>query len=83
MLHNFILSIDVYVQKRYKKPFWTIGDGPVAGLVSPVSLLYFLAEFPSGAWRLAMYTYLPWLLDPREREPKVGHPLLFKRTPVA
>ena len=32
-------------------------------LVSPVSsLLYFLAEFPSGAWRLAMSTYLSWLL---------------------
>ena len=25
-------------------------------------LLYFLAEFPSGAWRLAMSTYLSWLL---------------------
>ena len=24
----------------------------------------FLAEFPSGVWRLAMYTYLPWLLRP-------------------
>ena len=32
-------------------------------LVSPVSsLLYFLAEFPSGAWRLTMSTYLPRLL---------------------
>ena len=25
-------------------------------------LLYFLAEFPSGAWRLTVSTYLPWLL---------------------
>ena len=48
--------------KRYKRPFWTIEDGPVTGLVSPMSLLYFLAEFPSGAWRLAMSTYLPRLL---------------------
>ena len=40
-----------------------MGDGPVTGLVSPMSLLYFLAEFPSGAWRLAMSTYLPWLLS--------------------
>ena len=32
-------------------------------LVSPVSfLLCFLAEFPSGAWRLTMYTYLFQLL---------------------
>ena len=32
-------------------------------LVSPVSsLLYFLAEFPSEAGRLAMSTYLPRLL---------------------
>ena len=27
------------------------------------SLLYFLAEFPSRAWRLAMSTYLPRLLS--------------------
>ena len=33
-------------------------------LVSPVSsLFYFLAEFPSGAERLATSTYLPWLLS--------------------
>ena len=32
-------------------------------LVSPISsLLYFLAEFPSGEWRLSMSTYLPQLL---------------------
>ena len=49
-------------KKKYKRPVWTIGDGPVTGLVSPVSLLYFLAEFPSAAWRLAMSTYLPRLL---------------------
>ena len=49
-------------KKRYKRPFWTIGDGPVAGLVSPVSPFYFQAEFPFGVWRLAMSTYLPWLL---------------------
>ena len=29
-LHNFILSIDLYVQKRYKKPLQTIKDGPVS-----------------------------------------------------
>ena len=48
------------------------------------SFLPFLAEFPSGAWRLIMSTYLPWLLRPTwEREPKAGHPPLFKRVPVA
>ena len=25
-------------------------------------LLYFQAEFPSGAWSLTMSTYFPWLL---------------------
>ena len=25
-----------------------------------------LAEFPSGAWRLALSTYLPWLLRPTQ-----------------
>ena len=62
-LHNFILSFDLYVQKRYKRPFWTIEEGPVTGLVSPMSsLLYIQAEFPSGVGRLAMSTYLPRLL---------------------
>ena len=36
---------------------------PPCGLFSFSS---FLAEFPSGAWRLAMYTYLPWLLRPTQ-----------------
>ena len=44
-------------------------------LVSPVSsLLYFLAEFPSGAWRLTMYTYLPWLLRPMREGAQGGTP---------
>ena len=42
-----------------------------------------LAEFPSGVWMLAMSTYLSWLLRPSKREPKAGHPLLFKWAPVA
>ena len=51
-------------KKRYKRLFWTIEDGPIAGLVSPMSsLLYFLAEFPSEAGRLTTSTYLPWLLS--------------------
>ena len=37
-------------------------------LVSPPCGLFsfssFLAEFPSGAWRLTMSTYLAWLLRP-------------------
>ena len=49
-------------KKRYKKPLQQSIVGPETGLVSPVSFLYFLAEFPSGAWRLAVSTYLPQLL---------------------
>ena len=30
------------------------------------SFLVFLAEFPSGAWRLTESTYLPWLLRPTQ-----------------
>ena len=39
-------------------------DQSLERLVSPVSssLLSFLAEFPPGAGRLTMYTYLPQLL---------------------
>ena len=49
-------------------------------LVPPCrSFLPFLAEFPSGAWRLTMSTYLPWLLRPMWE----GPPSLFKRVPVA
>ena len=44
-------------------------------LVSPVSsLLYFLAEFPSGAWRLSESTYLPWLLRTTREEAQGGAP---------
>ena len=72
MLHNFILSIDLYVQK---KAFTTIEEGPVTGLVSPVSsLLYFQAEFLSGAWRFAMSTYLPWLLRSMREGAQGGAP---------
>ena len=44
-------------------------------LVSPVSsLLYFQAEFPSGAWRLSESTYLPWLLRPMQEGAQGGAP---------
>ena len=44
-------------------------------LVSPVSsLLYFLAEFPSGAWRLTMSTYLPRLLRSMREGAQGGTP---------
>ena len=38
----------------------------------------FLAEFPSGAWVLAMSAYLSWLSSPRKKEPKEGQLLIFK-----
>ena len=38
----------------------------------------FLAEFPSGAWVLAMSAYLPWFSSPGEKEPKQGHLPIFK-----
>ena len=49
---------------------WFLGN--LAPLVLNLSLSLFLslppssfqAEFPSGVWRLAMSTYLPWLLRP-------------------
>ena len=43
-------------------------DQSLERLVSPVwyFLSSFLAEFPSGAWRLAMSIYLPWLLRPTQ-----------------
>ena len=57
--------------------------GSVSGkTASPMSLLscspFFLAEFPSGAWVLAMSTYLSQLSSPHEKEPKEGHLLIFK-----
>ena len=61
-------------KERYKRPFWTVEEGPVTGLVSPVSLLYFLAEFPSGAWRLTMSPYLPWLLRSMQDGAQGGAP---------
>ena len=38
----------------------------------------FLAEFPSGAWMLAMSTYLSRLSSPCKKEPKKGHLPIFK-----
>ena len=38
------------------------------------SLLYFLAELPSGAWRLAMSTYLPRLLRSTREGAQGGAP---------
>ena len=38
------------------------------------SFLPFLAEFPSGAQRLSMSTYLPWLLRPRREGAQGGAP---------
>ena len=44
-------------------------------LVPPcLFLLYFQAEFPSEAWRLAMSTYLPWLLRPMREGAQGGAP---------
>ena len=37
---------------------------PCLSLFLPLPSSPFLAEFPSGAGRLAMSTYLPWLLRP-------------------
>ena len=51
--------------------------GSVSGKTdSPVSFLFsvFLAQFPSGAWRLAMSTYLPWLLRPTREGAQGGAP---------
>ena len=76
MLHNFILSIDLYVQKKVKRPFWTIEEGQVTGLVSPVSscLTPFLAEFPSEVWRLTMSTYMLRLLRSTKEGAQGGAP---------
>ena len=76
MLHNFILSINLYVLKKGIKGLYNNRPlQPVTGLVSPVSsLLYFLAEFPSGAGRLTTSTYLPWLLSPVREGAQGGAP---------
>ena len=76
MLHNFVLSIDLYVKSKVYKAFldnrgwashWT-------GFPHVSSLLYFLAEFPSRTRRLAMSTYLPWLLSPMREGAQGGAP---------
>ena len=47
---------------------WFLGNlaPPVSNLslFLPLPPSSFQAEFPSGVWRLAMSTYLPWLLRP-------------------
>ena len=78
MLHNFVLSIDLYVKSKVCKAFpdkrgwashWKDWFPPCL-----LFLLYFQAEFPSGAWRLAMYTYMPQLLRPMIEGAQGGAP---------
>ena len=78
MLHNFVLSIDLYVKSKVYKAFpdnrgWA-SHGKDWFPLCLLFLLYFLAEFPSGAWRLAMYTYLPWLLRSMREGAQGGAP---------
>ena len=77
MLHNFVLSIDLYVKSKVYKAFldnrrwashWKDWFPPC------LFLLYFLAEFPSGMWRLAMSTYLSQLLRPMREGAQGGAP---------
>ena len=62
MLHNFVLSIYLYVQKGIKGLYNNRGGASHCKDWFPLCLLfllYFLAEFPSGVWRLAKSTYCP------------------------
>ena len=53
-VHNIVCGKGIKVLLKNK----VIGPRSPKQLGHPVSsLLYFLAEFPSGAWRIAMYTY--------------------------
>ena len=76
MLHNFVLPIDLYVQsKSIKGLLNNRGWASLwAGFPRVSSLLYFQAEFPSGAWGLAMSTYLPRLLSPVREGAQGGPP---------
>ena len=50
---------------------------PLCRLLSfflPLPPFPFQAEFPSGAWRLAKSTYLPWLLRPTREGVQGGAP---------
>ena len=74
-LHNFILSIDLYVKSRVYKAFPDNRGWAIHWTGFPrVFLLCFLAEFPSGAWKLAMSTYLPRLLRSTQEGAQVGAP---------
>ena len=74
---NQVLHIKVYKQ-TWKIKKW---DQFLERLIPPCHsflLPIFLAEFPSGAWVLAMSTYLSRLSSRHEKEPKEGHLLIFK-----
>ena len=77
-LHNFVLSIDLYVKSRVYKAFPNIGGvgSHWKDWFPPclLFLLYFLAEFPSGALGLAMSTYLPRLLRSTREGAQGGAP---------
>ena len=68
-VHNIICGKGIKV--FLKNSYWGLAHR--SSLVFPC-LLYFLAEFPSWAWRLAMSTYLPWLLRPMREGAQGGAP---------
>ena len=70
-VYNIICEKGIKVLLKIK----LLGPRSPKQLGLPVSsLLYFLAEFPSGLWRLTMYTYLPWLLRPTRKGAQGGAP---------
>ena len=75
--HNFILSVDLYVQKKVQKAFPDNRGWASHWTGFPHDFSY--SEFPSGALRLAMSNYWPWLLRPMQEGAQGGAPLLYKR----
>ena len=72
------IPLFLYVQLGvYKLPlkikFWVLHQC-LAPPCHSFLILPFQDELPSGAWRLAMFTYLPWLLRPTREGTQGGAP---------
>ena len=70
------IPLFLYVQLGVYKLLLKIKLWAWHGCLAPPcrSFLPLLAEFPSGAWRLTVSTYLPWLLRPMREGAQGGAP---------
>ena len=73
ILYSFPICNKMYISKPKNKEIGSVSR-KTDSLMSSFLLPVFLAEFPSGAWVLTMYTYLPWFSSSTREGAQGGSP---------